>query len=49
MILEKGELQIGDKERDAQITNIFNDIVNIITEKCVNPESKRQFNIESIR
>jgi ribosome maturation protein SDO1 len=42
-------LQIGERERDAQTENMFKDIVNFIAEKCVHPESKRPFSIDSIK
>ncbi len=48
MILEKGDLQFGDKERESQSSSIFNDIVNFIAEKCVHPQSKRLFSVASI-
>jgi ribosome maturation protein SDO1 len=47
--LEKGELQISDKEREAQIEMMFKDIANIIAEKCCHPESKRPFSLESVK
>lgn len=48
-ILDNGELQISDKERDSNLNNIFNDISNIITEKCVHSLSKRPISIDSVR
>jgi ribosome maturation protein SDO1 len=48
-ILDKGELDIGDKERDQQKDILFKDIANLIAEKCVHPETKRPFSIESIK
>ncbi|EGR34870.1 ribosome maturation protein SBDS, putative [Ichthyophthirius multifiliis] len=49
LILEKGELQMGEKERAVQQSNIYNDIVNIITEKCVHPDSNRKFPVNQIQ
>jgi len=40
-ILTKGQLQLGQKERDAQMSSMFKDIAAIIAEKCVNPETQR--------
>lgn len=43
IILDKGELQVSDKERQLAYDNMFRDIVTIITDKCVNPESGRPY------
>lgn len=71
IILEKGELQISDKERSAQLDASFKDIATIvagilnkiqfkqiyckivknyifITDKCVNPETKRPYSVTMI-
>lgn len=48
LILEKGVMQMGEKEREVQQGNLFNDIVNIIAEKCIHPDSKRLFSADSI-
>lgn len=40
---------MGEKEREVQQSNVFNDIVNIIAEKCIHPDSKRLFSSDSIR
>ena len=42
-------MQISDKERDSNFTNIFNDVANIITEKCVHSLSKRPISIDSVK
>lgn len=39
LILEKGELQVGEKEREVQLSSLQNDIINIVCEKCVHPDS----------
>lgn len=49
IILEKGELQVSDKEREAQLNALQNDIANIITEKCVHPDSQRKFSTHQIQ
>eukprot|EP00386_Alphamonas_edax_P004521 GDKI01014258.1.p1 GENE.GDKI01014258.1~~GDKI01014258.1.p1 ORF type:complete len:144 (-),score=39.63 GDKI01014258.1:53-484(-) len=36
LILEKGEVQISDKERDMYLESLFKDISSIVTEKVVN-------------
>ena len=40
-ILEKGELQVSDKERQIQLESLFKDVATIVAEKCVNPETNR--------
>ncbi len=47
-ILSKGELQVGEKERAAQIQNISRDIATIIADKCVNPETNRPYAVSII-
>ena len=49
IILERGELQVSDKERDVQLSGILSDIVKIIVEKCVHPVTKRRFTVETIK
>ena len=48
-ILEKGDLQVGEKERELKTNNLVNDIVRIVAEKCIHPDSQRSFSIEDIR
>jgi len=40
MILEKGEVQVSEKERQILLESTFKDIATIVAEKCINPESK---------
>uniref|UniRef100_A0A4W3IEN2 Ribosome maturation protein SBDS n=1 Tax=Callorhinchus milii TaxID=7868 RepID=A0A4W3IEN2_CALMI len=47
-ILAKGELQVSDKERHAQLEQMFRDIATIVAEKCVNPETKRPYTVNLI-
>jgi len=47
-ILAKGDLQVSDKERQAQQEALFKDIATIVSEKCVNPESKRPYPVSII-
>ncbi len=47
-ILEKGELQVSDKERHQQIDNLFKEIATIVSDKCVNPETKRPYTLTMI-
>ncbi|KAJ3368690.1 hypothetical protein HDU91_000354 [Kappamyces sp. JEL0680] len=43
MILEKGEVQVGEKERQQALENLNKDIANNIAEKTINPETKRPY------
>lgn len=47
-ILEKGELQVSDKERHQQLDNMFKEIATIVSDKCVNPETKRPYTVTMI-
>ena len=42
-ILNKGELQVGEKERNAQLEQIHNEVISIVAGKVVDPESKRVY------
>jgi len=44
-ILEKGELQVSEKERQIQLESLFKDVATIVAEKCVNPETKRPLTV----
>jgi len=48
IILAKGDLQVSDKERQAQQDAMFKDIATVISDKCVNPESKRPYPVSMI-
>lgn len=42
-ILSKGELQISEKERHAQLDATLKDIATTVADKCVNPDTKRPY------
>eukprot|EP00976_Prorocentrum_cordatum_P049980 1008532-Prorocentrum_minimum.AAC.3 len=42
-ILADGEVQISDKERAQQFENSFRDVVNVLVEKTINPETSRPY------
>jgi ribosome maturation protein SDO1 len=42
-ILNKGELQVGEKERHAQLDRVHNEIVQIVASKLVDPRTKRVY------
>lgn len=48
LILEKGELQVSDKERHSQIDSLFKDIATTVADKCVNPETTRPYSVSII-
>ena len=43
LILETGEVQVSDKERKNTFDHIFRDAVNVLVDKCVNPETNRPY------
>lgn len=47
-ILDKGSVQVSEKERKAQLEGAFRDVATIISEKCVNPESNRPYTVGMI-
>ncbi|XP_066352181.1 uncharacterized protein [Miscanthus floridulus] len=47
-ILEKGELQVSGKEREAQLSSQFRDIATIVMEKTINLETRRPYTITMI-
>ena len=49
LILEKGDLQVSEKEREVHMQNLLNDVIKVVAEKCVHPDSQRSFSIEDIR
>ncbi|GAB1320310.1 hypothetical protein MFIFM68171_10520 [Madurella fahalii] len=42
-ILKKGELQVGEKERSAQLERVHNEIISIVASKLVDPRTKRVY------
>ena len=42
-ILNKGELQVGDKERAAQLERVHNEVLAIVASKLVDPRTKRVY------
>jgi ribosome maturation protein SDO1 len=47
-ILDKGELQVSGKEREAQLSTQFRDIATIVMEKTINPDTRRPYTISMI-
>lgn len=44
-ILAKGELQVSERERQTQLESMFRDIATIVSDKCVNPITKRPYTV----
>jgi len=42
-ILNKGELQVGEKERNAQLERVHNEVLSIVASKLVDPRTKRVY------
>jgi len=42
-ILKKGELQVGDKERQAQLDRVHAEVIEFVAARLVDPESKRVY------
>ncbi|KAL8771003.1 MAG: hypothetical protein Q9209_003422 [Squamulea sp. 1 TL-2023] len=42
-ILNKGEMQVGEKERHAQLERVHNEVIGIVSGKLVDPKSKRVY------
>lgn len=48
LILTKGDLQVSDKERQAQSEAMFKDIATIVSDKCVSADTKRPIPVSLI-
>lgn len=42
-ILMKGEIQLSEKERQLMLNKINNEMLTIISAKCINPKSKKRY------
>ncbi|EON98072.1 putative shwachman-bodian-diamond syndrome protein [Phaeoacremonium minimum UCRPA7] len=42
-ILNKGEIQVGEKERAAQLERVHNEVIGIVASKLVDPRTKRVY------
>lgn len=43
IILDKGEVQVSDKERKVELETLFKDVATVLVEKCVNPQTRRPY------
>lgn len=48
LILDKGDVEVSDKERAALTESLFHDIASIICQKCVNPATKLPYTLSMI-
>lgn len=42
-VLNKGEIQLSEKERQLMFNKINNEMLTIISAKCINPQSKKRY------
>ena len=47
-ILKKGEVQVGEKERDHDITSLRKELATLVAEKCVNPSTQLPYPVGMI-
>lgn len=47
-ILKKGELQVGEKERTHELTNLWREIATQVSQKCVEPSSQKPYPVSMI-
>ena len=46
--MEKGQLQVSEKERKVEYESKQKDVASIIVQKCVNTETERPFTIRQV-
>lgn len=44
-ILKKGELQVGEKERNAELSSLWKDIATQVSTRCVDPRTQRPYTV----
>ncbi|KAL7463157.1 hypothetical protein ACHAXS_003540 [Conticribra weissflogii] len=49
LILEKGDVQVSDLERNAQLESTIREVASMVSEKCVHPVSQRPYTMAQIR
>ena len=47
-VLSKGEFQVSEEERQAQVEQLFRDVVTRVTDMCVNPETRMPYPLTTI-
>jgi ribosome maturation protein SDO1 len=48
IILDKGDLEVSEKERSLHFETLFKDIAATLSEKCINPSSRRPYPVSII-
>ncbi|PPQ67369.1 hypothetical protein CVT25_005948 [Psilocybe cyanescens] len=48
VILKKGEVQVGEKERDHDLETLRKEIATLVAEKCVDPSTQRPYPVGMI-
>lgn len=48
-ILAKGDVQVSDQERAAQLESTIREVASMVSEKCVDPISRRPYTMAQIR
>ena len=41
--MKKGELQVGEKEREHDLSSVRREIATLVAEKCVDPATQRPY------
>jgi ribosome maturation protein SDO1 len=49
VILDKGELQVSDKEREHAFKLLFNEVAQTVAAMCFNPKSQRPYTVSLIK
>ncbi|KAG6869041.1 hypothetical protein C0993_004714 [Termitomyces sp. T159_Od127] len=47
-VLKKGEVQVGEKERDHDLSSLRKEIATLVAEKCVDPATQRPYPVGMI-
>lgn len=47
-ILKKGEVQVGEKEREHDISSLRKELATLVAEKCVDPSTQRPYSVGMI-
>ncbi|KAI0757510.1 Shwachman-Bodian-diamond syndrome protein [Daedaleopsis nitida] len=47
-ILKKGEMQVGEKEREHDLSSVRREIATLVAEKCVDPSTQRPYPVGMI-
>ena len=47
-VLNKGEFQVSEEERQAQVEQLFKDVAARVTDMCVNPETQKPYPLSTI-